>query len=71
MYYKEYEDLGLTDKQYDGNIKEQIASFDRIAEVAIKTDDIEVLKAIYKERKLAVSKIGYDIEENGLYDKIK
>ncbi|MBQ3514574.1 MAG: hypothetical protein IJA32_12400 [Lachnospiraceae bacterium] len=60
--------MGLTDKQYDGMIKEQIASFDRIAKV---TKDFDTLKAIYEERKLAISKLGYDVEENGLYDKIK
>lgn len=60
--------MGLTDKQYDGMLKEQIASFDRIAKA---TNDTEALKAIYSERKLAVSKLGYDVEECGLYDVIK
>ena len=60
--------IGLTDKQYDGMIKEQVASFDRIARIS---KDSETLKAIYEERKLAISKLGYDIEENGLYDRIK
>ncbi|MGN0513699.1 MAG: hypothetical protein ACI4GD_05420 [Lachnospiraceae bacterium] len=58
----------MTDKQYDGMLKEQIASLDRIAKV---TNDTVTLKAIYEERKLAVSKLGSDVEENGLYDKIK
>lgn len=62
------ENMGLTDKQYDGMIKEQVASYDRIAKV---TTELETLRAIYEERKLAVSKLGCDIEENGLYDKIK
>lgn len=66
--YSEVENMGMTDKQYDGMIKDQIASFDRIAK---RTADIETLAAIYEERKLAISKLGYDIEENGLYDKIK
>jgi lipopolysaccharide biosynthesis regulator YciM len=60
--------MGMTDKQYDGMIKDQIASLDRIAKV---TKDLETLKTIYEERKLAISKLGYDIEENGLYDRIK
>ena len=58
----------MTDKQYDGMLKEQIASLDRIAKIS---NDFEVLKAIYEERKLAVSKLGCDVEENGLYDRIK
>jgi hypothetical protein len=58
----------MTDKQYDGMLKEQIAGLDRIARI---TKDEETLNAIYEERKLAVSKLGCDVEENGLYDKIK
>lgn len=49
-------------------LKDQIASLDRIAKTA---KDSEMLKAIYEERKLAVSKLGCGVEENGLYDKIK
>jgi hypothetical protein len=60
--------MGMTDKQYDGLLKEQIASFDRIAKI---TNDLETLKAIHEERKLAISKLGYDVDENGLYDRIK
>ena len=58
----------MSDKQYDGMLKEQIASLDRKAKI---TKDLETLKAIYEERKLAVSKLGYDVEENSLYDRIK
>ncbi|MGN0403930.1 MAG: hypothetical protein ACI4F1_01790 [Bariatricus sp.] len=58
----------MTDKQYDGMLKEHIASLDRIAKV---TKDSDTLKAIYEERKLAISKLGCDVEENGLYDRIK
>ncbi len=60
--------MGLTDKQYDGMLKEQIASFDRIAKA---TKELEALQAIYTERKLAISKLGHDVEDNGLYDKVK
>jgi hypothetical protein len=60
--------MGMTDKQYDGMLKEQVAGLDRIAKIV---KDPEILKAIYEERKLAISKLGYDIEENGLYDIIK
>ena len=58
----------MTDKQYDGMLKEHIASLDRVAKV---TKDLETLKAVYEERKLAISKLGCDVEENGLYDKLK
>ena len=61
------EEMGMTDKQYDGMLKEQVAALDRIAKV---TNETETLKAIYEERKLAISKLGYDIEENGVYDRI-
>jgi hypothetical protein len=60
--------MGMTDKQYDGMLKEQVAGLDRIAKIV---KDPEILKAIYEERKLAILKLGYDIEENGLYDIIK
>lgn len=64
----EVDSVGMTDKQFDAMLKEQIASFDRIAKV---TTEEETLKAIYEERKLAISKLGYDVEEKGLYDRIK
>lgn len=64
----EQEGMCMTDKQYDGMLKDQIASLDRIAKI---TKDSEMLKAVYEERKLAVSKLGCDVEENGLCDKIK
>ena len=60
--------MNMTDKQYDGMLKEQIAALDRIAKI---TGDPATLRAIYEERKLATSKLGYDVEENSLYDKIK
>lgn len=63
-----HEVTNMTDKQYDGMLKEQIAALDRIAKI---TSDLTTLKAIYEERKLAISKLGCDVEENSLYDKIK
>lgn len=63
-----HEEMNMTDKQYDGMLKEQIAALDRIAKI---TSDLTTLKAIYEERKLAISKLGCDVEENSLYDKIK
>ena len=58
----------MTDKQYDGMLKDHIASLDRVAKI---TNDETTLKALYEERKLLISKLGCDVEENGLYDKIK
>ena len=58
----------MTDKQYEGMLKEHIASLDRIAKCL---KDAESIKAVYDERKLSVSKLGYDVEENGLYDCVK
>ena len=59
-----------TDKQYDGMLKDQIASLDRIAKVA-KNKDNEILSAIYEERCLLISKLGNDVDEKGLYDSVK
>lgn len=58
----------MTDKQYDGMLKDQVACLDRVAKV---TKDPDTLKALYAERCLVISKLGADIEENGLYDLIK
>lgn len=58
----------MSDKQFDAMLKEFIASLDRIASV---TTDIETLKAIYKERQLNVSKLGYDVEDDNLYTSVK
>ena len=58
----------MSDKQFDAMLKEFIASLDRIASV---TKDIESLKAIYKERQLNVSKLGYDVEDDNLYTLVK
>jgi hypothetical protein len=49
-------------------LKDQIASLDRVAKV---TNDDNTLKSIYEERKLVVSKLGYFVDDNGLYDKFK
>jgi hypothetical protein len=60
--------MGMTDKRYEGMLKDQIASLDRVAKV---TNDDNTLKSIYEERKLVVSKLGYFVDDNGLYDKFK
>ncbi len=62
--------MGLTDKQYDGMLKEQILALDRIAK-AMNPEDTQGLKAVYQERKNAILKLGYDVEEGGIYDRIK
>ena len=58
----------MSDKQFDAMLKEHIASLDRVAKVVTETN---VLKALYEERKLVISKLGYDVDENGLYDRVK
>lgn len=62
------EEYIMTDKQYDGMLKSCIASFDRIAKV---TTDKTVLQAIWAERKLAESQLGYEIPSNNLYNLIE
>lgn len=54
-----------TDKQYDGMLKDQIASYDRVAK---RTKDKDALSALLEERNLAVSKLGYEVPDNGLYE---
>lgn len=60
--------MGLTDKQYDGMLKDQIASLDRVAQA---TKDPAALKALYVERCLIISKLEADVDERGLYDSVK
>lgn len=59
----------MTDKQYDGMLKDQIAMLDRLAK--LHADDEKVLYDIYCERTLLTSKLGCDVDEHNLYDKIK
>ena len=58
----------MTDKQYEGMLKDNIACLDRIAKC---TNDTDVLKQILYERKLIESKLGYEIPDNRLYDSVK
>lgn len=46
----------MTDKQYEGMLKDSIACLDRVAE---HTKDKDALKALLYERKLIESKLGY------------
>lgn len=58
----------MSDKQFDAMIKEFVAALDRIAG---ETTDIKLLAAIYKERQLNISKLGYDVDDNDLYAAVK
>lgn len=55
----------MTDKQYEGMLKDNIACLDRVAE---HTKDKDALKAILYERKLIESKLGYSVPDNNLYN---
>lgn len=57
----------MTDKQYEGMIKDNIACLDRVAK---STNDKNALKALLEERKQLESKLGYEIPQNNLYDSI-
>lgn len=61
-------EYGMTDKQYEGMLKDNIASFDRIA---TKTNDHDALKALLRERELIESKLGYKVPDDNLYDSVK
>lgn len=61
-------EYGMTDKQYEGMLKDNIASFDRIA---MKTNDHDALKALLRERELIESKLGYKVPDDNLYDSVK
>ena len=61
-------EYGMTDKQYEGMIKDSIATLDRVAG---GTKDKAALIAILRERQLLESKLGYVIPENNLYDAVK
>ena len=57
----------MTDKQYEGMIKDNIACLDRVAK---STNDKDALKALLEERKQLESKLGYEVPQNNLYDSI-
>ena len=58
----------MTDKQYEGMLKDNIACLDRVAG---HTTDINALKALLYERELLESKLGYPVPDNNLYDVVK
>ena len=57
----------MTDKQYEGMLKDNIACLDRVAKC---TTDENALKALLNERQLLESKLGYEIPTD-LYNGIK
>lgn len=59
----------MTDKQYDGVLKDHIASIDRLAKKHQSNE--AVLSDLLEERKLVILKLGYDVDDNGLYNKVK
>ena len=61
------EEYNMTDKQYEGMIKDNIACLDRVAK---STNDKNALKALLEERKQLESKLGYEVPQNNLYDSI-
>lgn len=58
----------MTDKQYEGMLKDNIACLDRVAK---STTDKNALHALLHERKMLESKLGYEIPSNNLYDLIE
>ena len=59
----------MTDKQYEGMLKDSIAMLDRIAKQSKSTD--EFLRILLSERELLESKLGYEVDDHNLYDSIK
>lgn len=58
-------EYNMTDKQYEGMLKDNIACLDRVAKC---TTDKNALKALLEERKQLESKLGYEIPANNLYN---
>ena len=54
----------MTDKQYEGMLKDNIACLDRVAK---STTDKNALKALLEERKQLESKLGHSVPDNNLY----
>lgn len=54
----------MTDKQYEGMLKDTIACLDRVAR---STKDTNALITLLEERKQLESKLGYSVPDNNLY----
>lgn len=59
------EEYIMTDKQYEGMLKDSIACLDRVAK---RTTDRDALIALLDERRLLESKLGYEIPSNNIYE---
>ena len=57
----------MTDKQYEGMLKDNIACLDRLAK---STKEKDMLRSILYERKQLESKLGYEVPSNHLYDEV-
>ncbi|MBE5881369.1 MAG: hypothetical protein E7289_03500 [Lachnospiraceae bacterium] len=57
----------MTDKQYEGMLKDNIACLDRVAKI---TTDKKTLDTILHERKLLESKLGYEVPSENLYSAV-
>lgn len=57
----------MTDKQYEGMLKDNINCLDRVAK---RTNDKDALKALLEERKQLESKLGYEVPSNNLYSSV-
>lgn len=58
----------MTDKQYEGMLKDNIACLDRVAK---HTTDKNALNALLEERKQLESKLGDLVPDNNLYVSVK
>ncbi len=54
----------MTDKQYEGMLKDTIACLDRVAR---NTKDTNALSTLLEERKQLESKLGYSVPDNNYY----
>ena len=60
-------EYNMTDKQYEGMLKDNIACLDRVAK---STTDKNALVALLEERKQLESKLGYEVPANNLYNSV-
>lgn len=57
----------MTDKQYEGMLIDNIACLDRVAGT---TTDKNALNALLSERKLLEAKLGREVPNHNLYNKV-
>ena len=61
-------EYGMTDKQYEGMLKDSIAVLDRVAR---ESKEKESLIVLLRERKQLESKLGYEVPDENFYDSVK